>query len=1142
MLNKNLESRRKIVEFLTREVVGPAPMGEMIDCRSPLAFASASEAKGPWRQADTGDEILHLSTPTQQYGVGVLYPAGEPVETIRPSEAPMISPEEDVGPDAQLFDEGLEAGGEPDDADDPDFSLTGTYRPSSMAVSFLVDVRPDAICCVEFTAGRYHKMPVRIGGGTRSWWRRSSVSVTAEYRGRDLTDNRRGVAAPLFEEHSGVEGLQVQLIVYSRPHGTDPAKRLITVAAVNRTPSTSNDNEEACLFQCNIAVSVTSEDGGLIVAYPEADVATHDPEVQSLALLYRHAQPYAVGHGCAADWEEPDSHGRTCTVRGVPLPTFEAPSMAAELFRDDGSSIEIAATMLSDHEIVQREGFPAMDDLVSRYVAWIQAREAEISTLDMRYHEAARRHMAHAREACDRMQQGIEYLRSDPIAREAFVLANRAMEIQSGRPKGVRKASYEKERLVFTGQYQSPEKNPADRGFAWRPFQIGFLLTAIRSTAESGDPHRETVDLLWFPTGGGKTEAYLALIAFSIFLRRLRNPDDVGVTAFMRYSLRLLTSQQFLRASRLVCAMEYLRLSRSDLGTRPITIGIWLGSSTTPNTRKDAVESLRRWEQDDDHSPFLLDRCPWCGAQLGKISRPYRSKAPRIIGYRRRGTTVSAHCPDALCTFSNGLPVLMIDEELYETPPSLLIATLDKFAMLAWKPEARSLFGLGFDGSRTASPPSLIVQDELHLVSGPLGSLVGLYEALIAELCTDRRGSHPAVPKIICATATTRRFEQQTRLLYARNRARLFPPPGLSSSDSFFSHYALLPNGQPAPGTLYVGVYAPGLGSMQSSQVWVISSLLEAANRLPENLRDPWWTLLVFFNSLRELGTTVSLLQSDIPDHLKAIANRTGYRWGDMRKLFGLLELTSGRSSGEITEAMSSLEIPYGSDSARPIDVCLASNIIEVGIDIDRLSLMVVTGQPKSTSQYIQVTGRVGRRWQERPGLVVTLYGASKPRDRSHYEHFRAYHQRLYAQVEPTSVTPFSLPTLERALHALMAGFVRQSGDEGAIRSPYPFPEHLLTRFREILDQRVGFAEPDSQGIVDDTFSRREQEWRRWERTDWDYRVGDANALLYPAGSYISPTLGQFAWPTMQSLRNVDAECQAVITGLYLSEGGSDDA
>ena len=411
--------------------------------------------------------------------------------------------------------------------------------------------------------------------------------------------------------------------------------------------------------------------------------------------------------------------------------------------------------------------------------------------------------------------------------------------------------------------------------------------------------------------------------------------------------------------------------------------------------------------------------------------------------------------------------------------------------------------------------------------------MVGLYEALVDELCTDRRVDPPIVSKIVCSTATIRRYESQVHRLYNRDAVALFPPPGLCAADSFFARHAAKQDGSLMPGRLYVGVHGPALGSLQTAQVRTLAALLQATPPMTPAGRDPWWTLLIFFNSLRELGGTLSLIQSDIPDHLKVLKSRYGLEWPDMRQLRQVDELTGRLRSQEVPQSIARLEV--STTSASPaVDICLASNIIEVGVDIDRLSLMAVVGQPKTTSQYIQVTGRVGRRWHERPGLVVTIFSASKARDRSHFEKFRSYHERLYAQVEPTSVTPFSRPVLERALHAVMVAYVRQTGNIAATRAPTPFPRVFVTRLRQILVPRVMDIDPDEAATLEQIFERREHEWEMWAPRIWSgEQNGSDMPLLRMAGNYADPRFALHSWPTPNSLRNVDAECQAEITDLY---------
>jgi hypothetical protein len=598
-----------------------------------------------------------------------------------------------------------------------------------------------------------------------------------------------------------------------------------------------------------------------------------------------------------------------------------------------------------------------------------------------------------------------------------------------------------------------------------------------------------------------------------------------------------LTAQQFLRAASLVCVLEDIRDRHSEtLGESPFGIGIWLGGSSTPNSWRKAVDVLSRLRRNPhEQNLFLLLRCPWCGAQMG--TKPKGKGGQDVIGYEQVGRErVVMRCVDSQCRYSrrSGLPVHVVDEDIYEVRPSIVIGTVDKFAMMAWRPQARNLFGLNDQGGRVVSPPNLIIQDELHLISGPLGSMVGLYEPIIDELCTDRRGEEAIPPKIIASTATIRRYEDQIKGLFGRDEVALFPPHGLEEGRSFFAEPALMEDGALEPGRRYIGVMSASLGSMQTVQTRVAAATLQAATKVPDADRDGYWTNLNFLNSLRELGNTVSLLESDVPDYLTGLVRRDAIdpRWPNRT-----MELTSRRRSDEIPKAIEQLQARYvpGQERQEAIDICLASNIIEVGVDIDRLGLMTIVGQPKTTAQYIQVSGRVGRRADVSPGLVVTIYGAAKPRDRSHYERFLTYHQQLYAQVEPTSVTPFATPVLRRALHAAAVAYVRQTAPEDL--APYPFPSAEYKEAIELLRERALIADAAEVPVLERMAEKRARQWGGWERTIWEANPapwGDPKqGLMRFAGTLPDLDSKATIWDVPTSMRNVDAECRLAISLAY---------
>jgi len=335
---------------------------------------------------------------------------------------------------------------------------------------------------------------------------------------------------------------------------------------------------------------------------------------------------------------------------------------------------------------------------------------------------------------------------------------------------------------------------------------------------------RKTVELIFFPTGGGKTEAYLGLIAFTLLLRRFRGmerPDQgLGVAVLLRYTLRLLTLDQLGRAATLICALEKIRQEDPKrLGGVRFSVGLWVGKSATANTLAEVGKKIVEYRNATSKalgSPFPLPNCPWCGAELNRDSL--------VLGpTRTKPTGVLVGCTDFNCDFSagknpEGLPVLFVDEQVYRELPCFVVATVDKFAMLPWRGETGMLFGRvhgrtgkmfygPLDGSQKTEqalpeglrPPELIVQDELHLIAGPLGTMVGLYETAIEALCT-RDGSHPVLPKVIAATATVRRAGRQIQALFGRADTAIFPPPGVSESDSYFAGVD-----REAPGRLYLG-------------------------------------------------------------------------------------------------------------------------------------------------------------------------------------------------------------------------------------------------------------------------------------------------------------------------------------------------
>jgi hypothetical protein len=1142
-----------IVDELRQELFGPAPAGRGLDISShPIVFEKKEDAYGAWREKGNGEEILTRDGPRVRYGVGVLHPheppqseqdlIGDGTIVLKDDDGALEDAENAISDNAIDKLDSMKARQSNGRDDDFELSFANSYRQSAMAVSFVLEMKLECFITVTATAGRYEQFFPLVAGKKQTWWRRIPVNLAAKIPISEISNKNRH-RVELFDVKAGLGPLVLHFEIFLRK--TDqPTQRLVTVSLTNRTPAQGN-YEERCLFQSYFEVeAIDAERKGIINPYPSTKRSL-DEEERSLELLYREMRTFAVGHGCAADWKTDGSTEVAKKVEALAFPTFQVPTITPNIERGQTrEKLEIPMLLLSD--VTKRsQSFSLLKELLSEYCNWIAERRREIAAdrFPERHREIAGIHLKVCDDCASRMASGISLLESDENTYTAFRLANLAVLLQQIQSKlELRTSTYNEEtsRFDFSSKYKLPDTTalPVGRG-NWRPFQIAFLLLSLAGTSNREHPDRDIVDLIWFPTGGGKTEAYLGLAAFSIFYSRLIETAGYGVNVLMRYTLRLLTAQQFQRASSLICAMEWIRSKFKELGTQEISIGIWLGGQVTPNTNRDAVSSFNQLlKHADAKNPFLVVKCPWCACEMGRHNRQPKIQIPRVRGYKSLNQEVILHCPDPDCFFHEKLPVYVSDEQVYEYRPSFVIATVDKFAAVAWSNLPRALFGIGEDGNRICPPPNLIIQDELHLISGPLGSVFALYETLIEDLCSLEKNGRKLKPKIIASTATIRRFEKQIRDLYSRSESRLFPPPGIDAGDSFFARFERdRDTNQLKAGKRYVGVFAANLGSLQTAEQRVYSALLQAPMGLDEKERDPWWTLLLFFNSLRELGTSVSLLQSDVATYLLAIRNRKGITPIESRRINNPKELTSRLKSDEVPRALDELSIKYRA-GGHAVDVCLASNIIEVGVDIDRLGLMTVVGQPKSTSQYIQVTGRVGR---QLPGLVVTIYAVSKPRDRSHFEKFRTYHERLYAQVEPTSVTPFSSSVLERVLHAVLVGYVRQKGAKALVRKPYPFPEHLLDEIADLLGERAEFVDKDQVSEVERILRKRQREWKKWAPKEWDSRSSDVTPLIREAGAYAPIGLKSITWPTQRAMRNVDHECQSIITPVTAIEDASND-
>ncbi|MGJ5827687.1 helicase-related protein [Streptomyces ossamyceticus] len=1057
------------------------------------------ELLGPGADAapEDRDEILAEDAPIDRYLTGVLYPrSADSTAEQRMREDEAEHEGLDIAPLRTRDD--IEESGTAQEV-----GAAGSRRPSSMGLTFAVDPAISETIVVSARAAVYEPTDPE---GKRIAARRAEARTTSDQRERwrrrplSLPDTEIDVATPAPDEKFEL-GAGARLRVNVRRAHPTTGTVTITVTLVNTHQVGERELQDAfSLFQCGLTVRAV--DGSTAFVERPAPTFAHDREVATSRLLHRHAPTFAVGHGCAAEWDwTPPPIGMTDTrraavaeVRSEFVPTVEV------LLTDSNPEIDSSAlSMLGLAEKSDSEVLAALEDLAAGYQAWIDRKATEAEALAGETHEEPAHNQVDAcREALDRIREGIGLLRTKPDLMKAFRLANRAMADQRARSSWVK-----------NGRFGAPDPSAG----RWRPFQIAFVLLCLAGIDEPEHRDRKISDLLWFPTGGGKTEAYLGLIALTSFLRRIRKgAEGGGVTVLMRYTLRLLTLQQFERASILLCAMENMRRHTPELGHEEFSIGMWVGRSATPNTLAVAGQKLDELRRSLDkrlatENPVQLHACPWCGTRLDARNYEADENARRMY----------VRCPGTDCEFTDGLPVHLIDEAVYDARPTLVIATVDKFASMPWRPATSALFNLD-DPNDGTPPPELIIQDELHLISGPLGTLTGLYETAVDALA-DR-------PKVIASTATIRRAADQGRHLFARG-VRQFPPAGLDARDSWFA--VETPREEKAS-RRYVGLLAPGT-SQSTLLIRTYATLLHRAKHAEtdDKVRDAYWSLVGYFNSLRLLSAAELQVHDDVVAYLELLAEREGVT---VRSVTNYSELTSRVDASEIPTRLKGIEKRFPDEDA--VDVLLATNMIAVGVDVDRLGLMAVMGQPQTTAEYIQATSRVGR---AHPGLVTVMLNSTRSRDRSHYESFQHFHSALYREVESTSVTPFSARARDRGLHAVIVALARilipaaRPNDGAGKVESY---EHVLRgRIRSILLERVQMVSPEEVGAAARAFD----EFVEWWCTEADI---DGGLLFEPQRGSRAPSLLKAyddesedaeAWATLWSLRDVDAESALFMEG-----------
>ncbi len=973
-----------------------------------------------------------------------------------------------------------------------------------------IGIKPASFGLTCTIAGRTGRILARIDYGVYSLTERKTGRKAEVFQRTPYSEEH---IICLNDEQPKPKSLQANpdfLLRYSikRRSGNTVLSIFVVNDHIHRGPDAVNVGDH--IFQPRITLSSPDGDRIFIDDGTRTPPGEDDQDSGLFELLFSGKRNFAIGHGCSVEWSEDDIRDHAVSkLETAFIPKYTVPKIRPREIEAEGLDMK---KLYGVQDFSEYEGL--LSPIADEYEEWIAKElESKMDTLPQQVRQAAKDQIGECRYALKRIRRGIRIVSQDKIAGEAFSFANRAMLLQISHVKWAQKNA---------GKAKSP--GPAEYSGRWRPFQLTFILSNIESISDPKSEDRKIADLLWFATGGGKTEAYMGIIAFAMAHRRLRNaPVDYlryGTVVIMRYALRLLTLQQFHRAAALMCACEFIRRRNVDKwGGEPFLVGLWVGMNTTPNrldNAADAIRDARLGKTPRTDNPIQIISCPWCGSKIDAYC------------YRVGGTIRQCriYCPNKSCEFSESpgaedanLPVLVVDEDIYKRCPSLIIGTVDKFAQISWRWETGAIFGRvnkycekhGFVvselarscgnhkkyesylfenyGSAQLEPPELIIQDELHMISGPLGTLTGLYETAIDILCTNDDGISP---KIIASTATAKRADDQILGLFNRRTSKIFPPPGFSFGQSFFAEEVPLDRD---PGKTYLGITSAKsglivLGRLSAVMLRKVRHLMERAGENPfqPGDLDRYYTLVSYFNTLRELGGASKMYDDTVPRFVQRIYSNfegkpleSGSRYRD--EPLEKKELTSRVDSSDIPDILQRLDVKLG-DSARPVDVLLCTNMLSVGVDISRLGVMIVNGQPKNHSEYIQASGRIGR---DSPGLVVANYSYLKPRDLSHYENFGYYHSTLHKNVEAISLTPFAPRARDKALFGVFVALVRllerrlaSNPDAERFDVSAGYISRRLAHIRSEVGRRVGSIDySEKDGTLKD-LDRLIGEWDRW--------------------------------------------------------------
>ena len=1302
MLKTNAEIRTELHEWLNRTYLGPLNLDD----------------KGE----PDNEEIVDFS-PKDLYTTGILYPQQESGEDIfidtyedfmESDSVNNVYDNNSVDDDDRSKKQKKKA----IDDDEEELRLTTEFNPSSIAISFLVP--QNSVFSIDSHFGKYINLKEIKSASFKRAHHEINCSIELGSEGFKITEGpsegwSKSGSGKYLVFNSADSGAKLKVVARAVNNSISETSSIVTVSLINDRKVAKREVKKvsSCLFQPKIKVSSIE---GFDYLPDNTDLSSLTQEEVELKFLYRGYKNYGMGHGCSVNWNKDDD--KVLNIESEVLPTEEIKGVDFDPKELHGIDDVLFMKSLTDcdSDYSEQSLKAKLHAFVDAYSGWISEQKESSSKEGYNSHfkSAAERLISNCESLRDRMKRGIEFL-DKPDVRRAFLDANKAMFYQRVM-SDFSKHRLREERILSNddskddelpdfdsipfnsksgivwkdGKYNPPKDDVESNWFMakWRPFQLAFLLSQIEGVIHEKSDDRNTVDLLWFATGGGKTEAYLGLIAFTIFYNRQKsNADEQGVNVMMRYTLRMLNKQQFSRANILICSCEIIRSRNSEIyGNMRISNGLWVGGSLTPNKHIGSdnfpgnIDLLKKYKNnvenrgpsnEGDYSPPVFS-CPCCGNKLVKEIQINDNKELEVVGRWGYNQITSKfkgkpfptnenssnpfymHCTNTKCHFyiadsefklttnnnsafiGRTLPIYYVDEEIYDVRPTLLFSTVDKYAQLAWKKECFRLFNFDSELERIAPPPSLIVQDELHLISSSLGTIYSLFEFVIDELCMD----NGIGPKVVGATATVRNAKQQCINIYNRPKYSQFPPSGVSIDDSFYSRKKK----EDDKARIYVGVMPTGFTST-TAKLRLDSILIEGANIIvdaPNDKLDNYYTLLAYFNTVKELGKYRTLLEDDMvayrkflsstfdtlfsgyhPDRvielssqmnadqintglevlekvclhkidtsnevvrfLNSIGVRTlkdleftkykkGWSWNWLPIILSNWEFLS--KNCELNDEMKVEGFPQKGDEVEalkvnqlidrccqvfkeaiatqikeeekdPVKVAMATNMIAVGVDIPRLNVMSISGQPKTTAEYIQASSRVGR---EVPGIVFTLYNQAKNRDRSHYESFKDYHQAYYRYVESTSVTPFSLPALEKTMDTVVIALARAryfKGSSSAIMDSKAeqivrdIGDDLVNRYESIqdaLDNNSTEEKTRRTNAISNLIEELIERWKQQGNVKFTsfYDVMKSNKLseenlesiLFMDAKYRDHHLTQEKLFAMTSLRDVDTSSKVKI-------------